>query len=128
MSDALERVLSLVAEGRLTVEEAGPILDALDTRLGDAHSAATGSMPNDAEGTTDDGTPARAVRIEVSEAGRKVVNLRVPIALGRAAVARVPGLSESASERIREAISAGIKGPILHVDDGDGDGVRIVIE
>ncbi len=31
------------------------------------------------------------------------------------------------SERIREAIAAGIKGPIIDVDD-DGDGVRISIE
>ena len=30
--DALDRVLQLVAEGRLTAEEAGPILDALDAR------------------------------------------------------------------------------------------------
>jgi len=128
MSDALERVLDLVAEGRLTVEEAGPILDALEARLAGPDSGTVGSTHDDEPYPTSDGTPARAVRIEVSESGRKVVNLRVPLALGRAAIARVPGLSESASERIREAISAGIKGPILHVDDGDGDGVRIVIE
>jgi hypothetical protein len=30
--DALERVLRLVAEGKLTADEAGPILDALDER------------------------------------------------------------------------------------------------
>ena len=30
--DALESVLRLVADGRLTAEEAGPILDALDER------------------------------------------------------------------------------------------------
>ena len=32
------------------------------------------------------------------------------------------------SDRIREAIDAGITGPILDVDEGTGDGVRVVIE
>jgi antitoxin (DNA-binding transcriptional repressor) of toxin-antitoxin stability system len=65
--------------------------------------------------------------VEITERGRPVVNLRVPISLGRAAISQVPGISEITSERIREAIAAGIKGPILEVDD-DGDGVRISIE
>jgi hypothetical protein len=68
------------------------------------------------------------VRIEVSDGGRKVINLRVPLALGRSAINGVPGLSEATSERIKEAIQAGIKGPILDVDDEDGSGVRVVIE
>ncbi|MEA2608770.1 MAG: hypothetical protein QOJ75_1013 [Chloroflexota bacterium] len=119
--DALERVLRLVAEGRLTVEEAGPILDALDAggRPSASRAPSSGRSPDD--------SPARALRIEVSESGRKVINLRVPIALGRAAINRVPGISDVTSERIREAIAAGIKGPILDVDD-EGDGVRISIE
>ena len=56
------------------------------------------------------------------------MNLRMPLALGRAALDRVPGLSESTTDRIREAIEAGITGPIVDVDEGSGDGVRIVIE
>ena len=57
------------------------------------------------------------------------MNLRVPQALGRAAISRVPGISDLTSERIREAIAAGIKGPIVQVeDDGAGDGVKISIE
>lgn len=55
-----------------------------------------------------------------------MVNLRVPLALGRAAIGRVPGISEQTSERIREAIAAGIKGPIAEVEEA-GDGVRISI-
>ena len=120
--DAFERVLRLVSEGRLTAEEAGPILDSLEPggrRTAGASSADTGSAGND--------TPARALRVEVSEGGRTVINLRVPLALGRAAINRVPGISEATSERIREAIAAGIKGSILDVDD-EGDGVRISIE
>lgn len=124
--DALESVLRLVADGRLTAEEAGPILDALE-KTG-------GSRPGDSARPADEATAAqaggtgRALRLEVTEGGRRVVNLRVPIALGRAALSRVPGLSEATSERIREAIEGGITGPILTTDEGTGDGVRIVIE
>ena len=71
--------------------------------------------------------PARALRVEVTEAGRTVINLRIPLSLGRAAISQVPGISEATSDRIREAIAAGIKGPIVEVDEG-GDGVRISIE
>ena len=70
---------------------------------------------------------ASNLRVQVFDSGRAVVNLRIPLALGRAALGRVPGLSDETSERIREAIDAGLSGPILDVDD-DGDGVRISIE
>jgi hypothetical protein len=127
--DALESVLRLVAEGRLTAEEAGPILDALDARTNPA-PAGHQSGANDADGDGDEPRrgPGRAIRLEVTEKGRKVVNLRIPLSLGRAALDRVPGLSEATTDRIREAIEAGITGPIVHVDEGSGDGVRIVIE
>ena len=67
------------------------------------------------------------MRVEVREAGRTVINLRLPLSLGRSAINRVPGISEVTSDRIREAIAAGIKGPIIEVEDG-ADGVRISIE
>jgi hypothetical protein len=121
--DALDQVLRLVAEGRLTATEAGPLLDALDAR----RTGPSAAGREGAAGVPVDDRPASALRVEVSEAGRSVVNLRVPLALGRAAIARVPGLSDATSDRIREAIEAGIKGPILEVDDGD-DVVRVTIE
>ncbi len=123
--DALESVLRLVQDGRLTATEAGPLLDALaawpTTDANDSHTPA-------APATSPTGGPGRAIRLEVTEGGRQVVNLRVPLALGRAALGRIPGLSEAMSQRIQEAIEAGITGPILDVDEPSGDGVRIVIE
>lgn len=126
---ALESVLRLVAEGRLTAEEAGPILDALEARAaGDPppSSRSRGSRPAETDTTTDD-SPAKALRVEVREAGRTVINLRVPLSLGRAAIDQVPGISETTSARIREAIQAGVKGPIVEVDD-EGDTVRVSLE
>lgn len=119
--DAMDRVLRLVSEGHLTAEEAGPILDALADRQAQAPMAPEPEAPLPAD------RPASALRIQVRESGRSIVNLRVPLALGRAAIGRVPGISELTSERIREAIAAGIKGPILEVDE-NGDSVRISLE
>ena len=126
MSDALERVLQLVAEGKLTAAEAAPILDALEARGGVTSGPAERSSHGAADAAAD--APASAVRIEVTDGGRRVVNQRVPLAFGRSVLNGLPGLSEATSERVREAISAGIKGPIVDLDDGQGDGVRVVIE
>ena len=123
---AFDRVLRLVAEGRLTAEEAGPILDALDGTSGRGRRDGARAGCQDRPGQPA-GAPARALRVEVTEAGRTVINLRIPLSLGRAAISQVPGISEATSDRIREAIAAGIKGSIVEVDEG-GDGVRISIE
>ena len=125
MSDALERVLQLVAEGRLTAEEAAPLLDALEAAQAPPPSAP--AAPGEPVSHSDD-SPASAVRIEVSDAGRKVVNLRIPLAVGRTALSGVPGMSEETTRQIREAINAGIKGPVFDVVDERGDGVRVVLE
>jgi hypothetical protein len=137
MSDALDTVLRLVAEGRLTAEEAGPLLDALDaTGDGGTAPAVAGSPlatpPVDDErppaGQADDKPPTR-LRIEIRENGRQTVNLRFPLALGRFAVDRVPGLTGAHADRIREALSHGMRGPIVEVNDENGDDtVRIVLE
>lgn len=124
--DAFEAVLRLVAEGRLTADEAGPILDALDARRETPPSA--DPRPAGAAAAPPSGGPGRALRVEVTEGGRKVVNLRVPLALGRSALARIPGLSESTADLIRDLVDSGVSGPIVAVDDGPGDGVRILIE
>ena len=122
MEGALERVLRLVAEGRLTAEEAGPILDALAStdrdrgRSGDA--ATTDETPGGSAGST-----PRFARIEVRDAGKRVVDLRIPISLGRFALGRVPGLSTDHLTEIQQAVASGTRGPILDVEDADGDGL-----
>lgn len=122
--DALDRVLRLIAEGRLTAAEAAPILDALESR---PEADGAGTAVRDEVTTERPGAPGKVLRVQVTEDGRAVINLRIPLSLGRAAISQVPGLSESTSDRIREAIEAGVKGSILEVDDA-GDGVRISIE
>jgi hypothetical protein len=134
MPDPLEQVLRLVADGRLTAAEAAPILDALaatnaptdDPVPGPADPTEPG-VPGES-GHRAQGRAPSSIRIEVKENGRQVVNLRIPVSLGRFAVDRIPGLSESAADLVRSALAAGRHGNLLVVDEEDGDGVRIALE
>jgi hypothetical protein len=123
--DPLQQVLQLVADGRLTAEEAEPILHALETgrRFDDGPSL----PPEPPSPPSEPGVP-RFARIEVTEDGRRAVNLRIPLSLGRRALSAIPGLSSSHAADIEAAVSRGLHGPILDIADEDGDGVRIVLE
>lgn len=142
MPDPIATVLRLVAEGRVSPEEASAILAALDeaetatggsatgaagraaaSEAGGRASSAGGDRP---EAGSDDA--GRAVRVEVSEAGEIVVDLRLPASLGDLALRRIPGLSEDETTRIRDALRRGLVGDILRVADDVGNGVRISVE
>lgn len=135
--DALETVLRLVADGRLSADEAGPILDRIvatgpheDTAMGLKAPTPPGTPPihppdRPAGVTTGRG---RALRLEVNEGGRSVVKLRVPLSLGKAVLGQVPGLSATTVQQIRDALDAGVTGPILDVAESGGDSVRVLIE
>jgi hypothetical protein len=145
MPDELETILRLVADGHLTPEEAAPIIEALN-RGGDRerprsregiHDAAEDTQQG-AEAARRAGSPAReasrsalggrSLRIRVSERGRQVVNLRIPVTFAEMAGRMVPGLGAEHFERIRDAIEAGASGPILDIEDDGGDGVLISLE
>ena len=69
------------------------------------------------------------LRIRVTEHGRQVVNLRIPIGFVDAALRFVPGLGGDQAARIRDAVRAGAVGPIIDVEDADGEGgVLISVE
>ncbi len=173
MAEELEAVLRLVAEGRLTPEEAAPIIEALTRaetterdapdpdawtdewsddlrgldrldRLGErissrvqrrvarAHRRASRVHARASERmAAHGGHPGRGrqLRIRVTERGRQVVNLRIPIGFVETALRFVPGLGGDQAERIRDAVRAGAVGPILDVEDPDGEGgVLISVE
>ena len=127
MTDPLERVLQLVSEGKLSADDAAPILAALDHKSRPDSRAGAAPAAESETGQTPAQTP-RFARVEVRERGRRVVDLRVPISLGRFALSRVPGLSTQQIAEVEHAVTTGAHGPILDVEDEDGDGVRIVLE
>lgn len=148
MPDELETVLRLVADGTLTPEQAAPIIDALThaertaggDRLHDRISRGVARAQRSVERVAERVEHARAraeergtghgrqLRIRVTEHGRQVVNLRIPIGFVDAALSFVPGIGGDQSERIRQAVAAGTVGPIIDVEDPDGDSVVISVE
>ncbi len=138
MSGELETLLRLVSEGRLTAEEAAPIVAALEEAQAAGASGATGSVAsasgksNGRDAARPSGQAAdlladRRLRVYVAEGGRQIINLVIPLAAAGIAIDQVPGLSSENRSRIAEAIQKGLTGPILEVSDA-GDEVRIVIE
>jgi hypothetical protein len=142
VSQELRTVLRLVAEGHLSPEEAAPIIEALS---GDRDipqprvppppapppgpdfddESASFEPPGQRLGASRRG---RLLRIRVTERGRQVVNLNIPVGFADRALRMVPGIGEAQSDRIRAAIAAGAIGPIVDVEDADGSGVRISID
>src|SRR3954454_13136860 len=123
----VEKILRLVSEGVLTPEEADEILSALN-----AARAAEAAPEQPAPQTSQSGPQQmqngpRHLRIQVTERGRPVVNLRVPMNIAGWASAYLPGLSEENADRIRSAIDSGVRGPIIDIGDGD-DRVLITSE
>jgi hypothetical protein len=137
MSGELEALLKLVSEGRLTADEAAPIVAALeekarlDARTSTGADIAAAGDPRvrgeGRRGRGQDALAARRIRVFVAENGRPVVDLQIPLAAAGFAIDQVPGLSPDHRSRIVEAIQSGMTGPILEVSD-HGDEVRIVIE
>ena len=127
MPDPLAEILRLVADGRLSAAEAAPLVAALEERDRDRASGPSLPAGQAPAGDRREGA-TRSVRLEVNEGGRTVVNLRLPAGLGEAALLRVPGMTDTYVGRIKAALAAGERGPVLEVADEDGDGVRIVID
>lgn len=115
------KILNLVAEGKLTAQEADEILAALNAREADA-------APESASGGNAQTAKTTHLRIEVTDGGRHVVNLRVPINIAGWASSFLPGLSEQDSDRIRGAVASGTRGTILDITDDDGSRVLITSE
>lgn len=115
------KILNLVAEGKLSAQEADEILAALNAREADV-------APDSAPGGNSQPAKTTHLRIEVTDGGRHVVNLRVPINIAGWASSFLPGLSEQDSDRIRGAVASGTRGTILDIADDDGSRVLITSE
>ena len=141
MSGELEALLKLVSEGKLTAEEAAPIVAALEEartaggRRRNGRPQATAATPR-TQRPRDEGQrrgrrrklwPGGGSGSSSPRTARQIINLQIPLAAAGFAIDQVPGLSPDHRSRIVEAIQTGMTGPILEVSD-HGDEVRIVIE
>jgi hypothetical protein len=128
----VDKILRLVAEGRLSAGEADEILSALlaaqdSGKAAPARAREAQARVQDEQATRSGHQQPRHLRILVTERGRSVVNLRVPMNIASWASAYIPGLSEENADRIRGAIESGVSGPIIDIGDGD-DRVLITSE
>lgn len=123
MRDELETILRLVAEGKLSAEEAAPIIEALSLPPARSHEdhAAAHSLHGEA-------TTRRRIRIQVSERGRRVVDLRIPVAFAAVAARGIPGIPDSYASLIERAVQGETTGTIVDTEDENGDGVLISLE
>ncbi len=141
MGDAVDDILRLVADGRLTPGEAAPILDALATadrasRGSTSGPGAPGAHPaggkasrsgsSGPSGPSTSSTPNR-IRVQVRENGRVVVDLQVPGVLAGLA-GSLPGIPTGYADRVREAIRTGLRGPIVDIRDEDDSGLTITLD
>ena len=136
VADPVGDVLRLVAEGRLTPAEAGPILDALAARERPAREPgmAGAPAPGTRAGSADAGPgrgpaagPPSRIRVQVRENGRVVVDLQVPGVLAGLA-SSLPGIPSGYADRVREALRTGLRGPIVDIRDEDDSGLTITID
>ena len=127
MPDDLDAILREVAAGHLSPDQAEQLIEALHRH----HRPATPPPPSPPPPPPADPPSERSrrvVRLQVTEGGRSVVNLQVPMSLAALAGTVLPGLSNENADRLREAIRSGTVGRILEIQDGDGDGVIISTE
>jgi hypothetical protein len=126
MREELATILRLVAEGKLSAEEAAPIIEALGRPATSQRPAAEARRH---AGEDHAGPPrGRRVRIQVSERGRRVVDLRVPIAFAAMAARVVPGIPDSYASMIEQAVDSDTAGTIVDTEDDGGDRVLITVE
>jgi hypothetical protein len=104
MCDETRRVLDLVAQGKITVDEAQQLLSALDTPAAEAAAPAAGAEEGERP-------KARWLRIAIHKTGNeghrdKDVNIRVPIAIVKTGMrlgALIPGLAgDQVAKKMRE--------------------------
>ena len=128
MDDERRRILRMVAEGKITSEEAAGLLDALqEVSAGEARRA---SQPVPAPG----GHPKTLV-IHVSEGDESKVNVRIPLGLALAAGRFIPRRAQEYLEEydidVRQLVQdiggAVQRGPIIEIKD-DEDHVLIAVE
>lgn len=147
MSEERARILGLLSSGKITVDEAEKLLDALKDRPQNA-PAQSGRPPQAQSAGAGRGTALKYLRVTVVSTGGDNVNVRVPLALVRAgiklsslippqAIDRINGhirehgfgfdLNSLKSEDIETLIDS-LGEMEVNVDSASGDKVRVFCE
>ena len=129
MSEEKLRILRMLQEGKITVDEAVRLLAALGAPGKEEGPRASGAT------TARGRTPWLRIKVSNRETGRTIVNVNLPLSLLGVALgiarrfAHVPELEKIDIDEILAAVREGSPGKIIEVEDeDDGDRVEISIE
>ncbi|HZS93768.1 MAG TPA: hypothetical protein VFA78_03155 [Chloroflexota bacterium] len=139
--DERRRILRMVAEGKVSAEEAADLLDALqeprpapepERSYAELHPYPVSPVPPVPQ---TDQVRGRALVIRISEGDENSVNLRIPLGLAKAAGKFLPRRAEHDLREhgidlpaVFDGVSSGVEvGPLLMIQDG-GDTVYIGVE
>ncbi len=101
MSEDRRRILKMLAESKLSVEEAESLLDALK-------SSEAGESVVDLKELTNTEQPRvlpKHLRVTVTEHGSEVANIRIPLRLLRAGIKLAAIMPGNAQEKVNQAIN-----------------------
>jgi hypothetical protein len=138
MSQERDRILDLLAAGKITAEEAGRLLDAVDSRP--AQAAAEPAPPKNGSGAL-----PKFMYVKVFSAKGDNVNVKIPLALVRAGLKLTSLIPPQAMEQIDKSLAEkgmsidlknlkpedlediieSLREMEINVDSADGDNVRV---
>jgi hypothetical protein len=130
MSAETKKVLEMVAEGKISAEEAEKLLEKLNA------SAAEASPKEKAEGGAAAKQP-RVMRIVVERPGQEQVNIRMPLSFARTGSRLMAVLPIGVTEKLSElgvdvaglgAMCSSVEDMHVDIDKGNGKRVRIFCE
>ncbi len=130
-SEERARILRMVAEGKLSAEEAADLLEALEP----APRNETRTVVRPESPAPEPGMRGRSLVIHITEGGDSKVNVRIPLGLARAAGRFIPRQAQEflddhgidLNQLLSEQSSSWTQGPLIEVHD-DEDHVLIAVE
>jgi len=143
MSEDRSRILNLLAEGKITAEEAERLLDAIGTRAGAATAEAGSAIKGD-PGPLVEALP-KYLYVKVVAAAGDNVDVKIPIALVRSGLKLTSLIPPQAVDQINDSMSqhgmsidfanlkpedidelvGALREMEVNVDSADGDTVRV---
>lgn len=125
MKEEVKRILKMVEEGKIDIDKASELIDAIKNTDIEVPYASSKSQNLD-----------KMLKVRVFSSTKDTVNVNVPVkflkAIGNAVNnIKIPGVSDENGidvQMIMEAIDSGLEGKILDVKSSNGDIVEVSIE
>jgi transcriptional regulator CtsR len=135
MKEDITRVLKMVEEGKIDVEKASELIDALKASQPEENKIITTNFNDNGyngRSKTGEGT---MLRVRVLSAANDTVNVQLPIKFIKgvlAACGKIPidvnGMESLDTAMLLEAMDSGLTGKIVDVKSANGDIVEVTIE